>query len=215
VARRRTTARDERRRTHQQNFRVDRDLVRRLAATIDPGDLIVDLGAGNGVLTLAAARAGARVVAVERDPVWAGRLAQRARDAGVGDRVAVVRGDLRDVTLPPSRWTGEWRVLASPPYQHTTSLLRRLLDDPERGPQQADLVLQWEVARKHAAAPPRTRLASVWAPWWELAVIERIPRSAFRPVPRVDSAWLRVRRRDPPVLRPDLAVSWERFLRRE
>lgn len=209
MARRRTTARDERRRTLQQNFLVDRDLVRRLAATIDPGDLVVDLGAGKGVLTLAAARAGARVVAVERDPTWAERLPDRVRSAGVADRVRVVRGDLRDVALPASRW----RVLACPPYQHTTALLRRLLDDPERGPIRADLVLQWEAARKHAASPPRTLLASTWAPWWELEVVERIPRSAFRPVPRVDSAWLRIRRREPAVLRADLAGAWERFLR--
>lgn len=223
VRRRRTTARDERRRTLQQNFLVDRDLVRRLAATIDPDDLVVDLGAGKGVLTLAAARAGARVIAVELDPVWAQRLSDRVRSAGVADRVRIVRGDLRHVPLPgpgrsqggsgPPLRSGRWRVLACPPYQHTTALLRRLLDDPERGPVRADLVLQLEAARKHAASPPRTLLASTWAPWWELEVVERIPRSAFRPVPRVDSAWLRIRRREPAVLRPDLADAWERFLR--
>jgi 23S rRNA (adenine-N6)-dimethyltransferase len=209
VVRRRATARDERRRTHQQHFLVDRDLVGRLAAAVDPGDLVVDVGAGKGVLTLAAARAGARVLAVERDPVWAERLPQRAASAGVADRVRVVHGDLRDVALP----TGRWSVIASPPYQHTTTLLHRLLDDPARGPVAADLVLQEEAARKHAASPPRTLLAASWAPWWELEVVERIPRSAFRPVPRVDSAWLRIRRRDPPVLGDDLADVWAGFLR--
>jgi 16S rRNA A1518/A1519 N6-dimethyltransferase RsmA/KsgA/DIM1 with predicted DNA glycosylase/AP lyase activity len=44
------------------------------AARIAPGDLVVDVGAGGGVLSAELARRGARVVAIEVDPVWAGRL---------------------------------------------------------------------------------------------------------------------------------------------
>ena len=152
------------------------------------------------------------MLAVELDPVWSGRLAQRVRDRGLARQVQVVRGDLLTIPLP----TGErWRVLASPPYGLTTALLKRLLDDPQRGPDRVDLVLQLEVARKHAAQPPGTLLASTWAPWWEARVVERVPATAFRPVPRVDSAWLRVTRRAPDILRPELAPVWEALLRRE
>lgn len=203
------SARDRRRRDHQQNFITDAGLVRRIAADVEPGELVVDVGAGTGALTLAAAAAGARVLAVERDPDWARTLGRRAREAGVADRVRVVRGDLREVSWPE----GRWRMIANPPFGLTTALLRRLLDDPERGPDAADLVLQWEVARKFAVQPPGTLLGASWAPWWEMTLVERIPRSAFRPVPTVDAGWLRVRRRRPDVLAPRLAGAWEAFLR--
>ncbi|MGH8897966.1 MAG: rRNA adenine N-6-methyltransferase family protein [Egibacteraceae bacterium] len=183
VGRSRRTARDERRRTHQQNFLTDARVVRRLVADVEPDELVVDVGAGTGVLTLAVAAAGARVLAVERDPVWSQRLRARVREAGLDERVRVVLGDLRAVALP----VGRWRVIASPPFGLTTTLLRRLLDDPARGPARADLVLQFEVTRKFAAHPPTTLLGSSWAPWWETTLVERIPRTSFRPIP--GSTW--------------------------
>jgi 23S rRNA (adenine-N6)-dimethyltransferase len=209
VGRRRRTSRDQRRRTHQQNFLTDRAIVERLVADVVPGDLVVDLGAGNGALTLPAVAAGADVLAIERDPAWSARLRERARAAGLHTRVRVVCGDLLTASLP----TGAWRVIASPPYGLTTTLLHRLLDDPTRAPERLDLILQWEVARKFAAQPPTTLLATTWAPWWQMTLVQRVPRTAFRPVPRVDSGWLRIRRRTPDVLATHLAPAWEAFLR--
>lgn len=132
VGGRRRTSRDQRRRSYQQNFLTDRDVVTRLVADVVPGDLGVDFGAGTGTLTLPA---------------------------------------------------GRWRVIANPPFGLTTALLHRLLDDPLRGPVRADLVLQWEMVGWFAAQPPRTLLATTWAPWWTMTFVQRIARTAFRPIP--------------------------------
>lgn len=202
-------SRDQRRRTHQQNFLTDRAVISRLVADVVPGEVVVDLGAGSGALTLPAAEAGADVLAVERDPTWSARLRQRAHDAGLHERVRVVRDDVRTARLP----SGEWRVIANPPFGLTTALLHRLLDDPARAPARVDLILQWEVARKLAAQPATTLLATAWAPWWQMTLVQRIRRTAFRPVPRVDAGWLRIRRRTPDVLAAHLAPAWEAFLR--
>lgn len=209
VGRPRRTSRDQRRRTHQQNFITDARTVARLVADVVAGDLVVDLGAGSGALTLACAAAGADVIAVERDDRWCAHLRDRVHNAGLSDNVRVVQGDLRTVDLP----RGQWRVIANPPFALTTTLLHRLFDDPRRAPERADLVLQWEVARKFAARPPSTLLGATWAPWWDLRLVQRIPRSAFRPAPRVDAGWLRARRRTPDILATHLAPAWESFLR--
>ncbi|MPZ88383.1 MAG: methyltransferase domain-containing protein [Nitriliruptorales bacterium] len=209
MGRSRRTERDERRRALGQNFLRDREVIDALTHGVRPGEVVVDVGAGTGALTLPLARAGAQVLAIEADPVWGRKLKQRVRSAGLGDRVDVVVGDLRRVQLPGP----PYRVVACPPYDHTTALLRRLLDDPVTGPERADLVLQWEVARKRAARPPTTLLSTGWAPWWEIMLVGRIPASAFRPRPTVDSGWLAVRRREPALLPAEVAGAFADFLR--
>jgi 23S rRNA (adenine-N6)-dimethyltransferase len=189
---------------------VSGEVIERLLARLDlrDGELVVEVGAGRGALTIPLARAGARVLAIERDHRMVADLQRRLEDAGMAARVRIRREDLRDARWP----TEPYRVVASPPYALTTRLLSRLLDDPDRGPVRADLLVQLEVARKRAAEPPTTLRSAAWAPWWRFELGERVSRQAFRPVPAVDSAWLRVIRRDPPVLPVHLAPSFREIL---
>lgn len=210
AAQRRRSAADRRRRSHGQNLLVSEGVVEGLLARLDLGDggLVVDVGAGRGALTIPLARAGARVLAIERDRRMVADLQRRLEEAGVASRVRVRRGDLREVALPAT----PYRVVSSPPYALTTRLMSRLLDDPRRGPTRADLLVQLEVARTWAAEPPTTLRTAAWAPWWRFELGERVSRRAFRPVPAVDSAWLTVLRRDPPVLPVHLAPSFREAL---
>lgn len=161
---RRRTERDRPRRSHGQNFLADPAVVRKVlrAVEVADGDLVVDVGAGGGALTVPLALAGAHVLAVEVDATWVERLRDRVRQAGVGDRVRVVQADLRRVPWPRE----PFRVVANPPFNLTTALLHRLLDDPAAGPTRADLIVQAAVARKRAQQPPTTLLSAAWAPWW-------------------------------------------------
>lgn len=146
-----------------QNFLVDRALIADLVGGLEiaAGSLVVDVGAGRGALTVPLARA-----------------------AGVADRVRVVATDLDRLRLPRS----PYRVVANPPFGRTSALLRRLLDDVEGGPTRADLVVQREVARKHASRPPAALSTASWTPWWEFRLGRAVDRRSFRPVPSVDAA---------------------------
>jgi 23S rRNA (adenine-N6)-dimethyltransferase len=145
-------------------------------AGIRPGELVLDIGAGEGALTAHLVRVGARVVAVELHPRRAAGLRRR-----FGDSITVVHQDAADL-----RWPGRpFRVVASPPYGITAVLLGRLLAPGSRLVA-ADLVLQRAVVTRHA-----DRIHN----GFRVTRGPALPRSAFRPPPRVDSAVLVIRRR--------------------
>jgi 23S rRNA (adenine-N6)-dimethyltransferase len=211
VAARRRSAADRRRRTHGQNLLTDPSVVDRLLAGLDlaDGERVVEFGPGRGALTLPMARSGARILAIERDRRFVAELQQRLEREGLAGRVQLRRGDLREAPLPRD----PYRVVSNPPFGLTTSLLARLLDEPERGPTRADLLLQLEVARKHATEPPTALRTAGWSPWWRFELGERVPRQAFRPVPSSDACWLTIHRRQPPILPSSLSEGFSELLR--
>ena len=205
------TQRDERRRSLGQNFlRPERADQLVESAAFNAGDLVVEIGAGRGALTYALARRGVQVVALEKDPHWADSLRREMERRGVDGAVRVVRCDALDYRLPRR----PYRVIGSLPFGATTAILRHLLDDPDSFLVRADLIVQWEVARKRALMPPSTLLSTTWAPWWSFEVVRRIPAAAFRPVPSIDAAVLRVTRRDPALLPLSMAGPYASFVRR-
>jgi 23S rRNA (adenine-N6)-dimethyltransferase len=207
VSAHRRTPRDWRRRRLGQNF-LRPELARQLVAEADfrAGELVVEVGAGRGAMTLPLAERGVEIIAVELDPVWADQLRDQLRGF---DRVRVVEADFLAMPLP----TRPFRVIGSLPFGETTGVLRRLFDDPLVRLQRADLIVQWEVARKRSALPPTTLLSTSWAPWWEFSLGRRILTTEFRPVPRVDAGVLVAIRRVQPLLPLDMAGPYAEFVR--
>jgi precorrin-6B methylase 2 len=97
---------------------------------VSPGDVVVDIGTGTGVLAMAAARAGAaRVYAIE-----AGAIAGRAREViarnGLADRVQVIRGWSSAVELPERGDVLVTETLGSDPFDER--ILETVLDARDR-----------------------------------------------------------------------------------
>ena len=136
---RQPTERDTRRRELGRNFLVDPHVGDRIVRSLDlrAGELVVDLGAGNGALTLPLLDAGVEVWAVERDPVWAKQLRQRIAASAERGNARVIEADLRRLRLPKT----PFRVVANPPFGLTTEILAGLLDVPDRGPDRVDLIV--------------------------------------------------------------------------
>ena len=97
--------------------RVRTEAFRRaIDSAVRPGDIVLDVGAGSGILSLFAARAGAaRVYAVEQTSVAV--LAQQLATAnGVAEVVRVIQGDVTEVELPEpvdvivSEWLGGFGI---------------------------------------------------------------------------------------------------------
>jgi 23S rRNA (adenine-N6)-dimethyltransferase len=171
---------------------------------VSHGDLVVDVGAGAGVLTKALVEARARVVALELDPALAADLRARFVDCGV----AVTQADARDW-----RWPEEpFSVVANLPFAGSGSILANLLNDPTIGLRQADVIVQWELAHKHSVVWPATLRGTYWRAWFDVGIVARLSRHAFAPPPTVDAAVLRVSRRPDPLMPPAAHRSYQRVL---
>ena len=174
---------------------------------VEAGALVLDLGAGAGMLTGALAAAGARVVAVELDPAALARLRERF---GREPRVEIRSADARSAPLPREPFS----VVANLPFAAGTAILRRLLADPCVPLRQLDAIVEWGLAAKRTAVWPSTLLGCTWGAWFELSLVRRVPRACFVPPPAVDAAVLRAVRRPDPLVPPAEARDFAALLRR-
>ena len=191
---------DDRRRSRRelgQNFLKDRRIARRIVAESGVGrdNLVVELGAGGGMLTRQLARVAGRVVAVEYDPYWALRLRERFSDDG---NVLVVHEDALKAEFPEEPFT----IVANIPFCATTSILHRLLDDPTTPPESVYLVVQKQVALKHAREKPTTLKTLHWSPWYRFSASMELPADAFHPRPQVAACLMVAAKRGPPLVQP-------------
>ena len=180
-----------------QNFLLDEQLLDRIARV--PGDLdaqrVYEVGPGPGGLTRALLRAGAEVVAVERDrrclaPLW--ELSQAFEG-----RLRIVEGDAMAVDEEAEVGRGA-HVVANLPYNVGTALLVRWLGGEAWPPWWASLTLmfQFEVAERIVARPgtPAYGRLAVLSQWRsEARVAMKVHRSAFVPPPKVMSAVVHIR----------------------
>ncbi|MFC3994300.1 ErmE/ErmH/ErmO/ErmR family 23S rRNA (adenine(2058)-N(6))-methyltransferase [Nocardiopsis sediminis] len=194
-----------RRRALSQNFLTDTGLARALVRTsgVGPGDLVVEIGAGEGMITRFLAPACRRVIAYEIDPVLAAGLSRRFGAHGV----SVALADIRTATPP----NGPFAAVGNIPYSITADIVDWCLT--ARGLTSATLVTQLEYARKRTGGYGRWSRLTVrtWPDFsWEMG--RRIPRERFHPVPRVDSAVLLLHRRRRPLLPAHLRGGYRRLV---
>jgi len=191
----------EARRSLGQNFVVDPNTVRRIAALaeVGPGDPIVEIGPGLGSLTLALLEHDASVTAIEMDT----ELVPILREVVAGRDVSIVEGDAQQVDWGVVLASHPaWKLVANLPYNVATPLILDLLRDVPAITEMLVMV-QFEVAERLAATAPDPAIGipSVLVAYHGRAeVVGRVPPTVFHPKPRVDSALVRiVRHEQPPV----------------
>ena len=189
------------RKSLSQNFLTDAAALDAIvdAAELQPGDRVVEIGPGLGVLTRRLLAADASVLAVELDP----RLAEYLRRELYGvEGFELIEADALDLH-PREMFPDEpFKVVANIPYHITSPLLHAFLEG-ERPPQLMVVLVQLEVAERVAAPPGQMSYLSVFVQNVASAeVVARVPAAAFEPAPAVDSAILRLRARADPAVPP-------------
>lgn len=174
-----------------QNYLLDEIAIETIvaAADLNVADTIIEVGPGFGVLTLALVASGARIVSYEIEkklaPYWEATLKKIQAADPKATNLEIVWGNVLRSFTPP---TGAYKVVANVPFQITSALIRLFLEAEHR-PERLVLMIQKEVAERICAAPGQMSLLALSVQYYATsALVASVPRTAFWPVPAVDSA---------------------------
>lgn len=172
-----------------QNFLIDEDIVRRIAAAAElaPGEPVLEVGPGIGTLTQALAETGADVTAVELDK----RLLPVLEKTLEGyENVRVINADVLELDVNSAMGGKTFKVAANLPYYITTPIIFALLE--KKLPlERMVIMVQKEVAERITAAPGGKdygALSVAMQYYTEPEIAFIVPPSSFIPRPSVDSA---------------------------
>ncbi len=180
-----------------QHFLVDGRALGRVvvAADLEPGDTVIEVGPGLGVLTRELVRRAGRVIAIEAD---AGMVAALSELAAGSPNLTIVHGDVMRIdpaSVLPAPGAGgalAYKVVANIPYYITSAVLRHFL---EASPPPALMVVmvQKEVGKAIVAGPGDMGLLAISVQFYgRPSIVARVPARSFYPPPKVDSVILRV-----------------------
>ncbi len=180
-----------------QNFLFDEQLLGRIAAI--PGNLdgatVFEVGPGPGGLTRALLRAGAKVIAVERDDRCLPLLTEL--DDAFPGQLTVIADDAMAVDVDALTGGAPYHIVANLPYNVGTALFTRWLEPAAWPPRWLSLTLMFQlevaeriVARVDTAAYGRLAVLAQWRTQATIAM--KVHRSAFTPPPKVMSAIVHV-----------------------
>jgi 16S rRNA (adenine1518-N6/adenine1519-N6)-dimethyltransferase len=187
-----STTRHTHRRRWGQNFLRNPAAVRKISEALNPreGEMIVEIGPGEGALTARLAELGKPLLLIEIDPLLITRLEERFGNS----TTRVIHGDATEVDLPDV----PFRAVGNLPYNVSNPIIRRVLRHPAcRG---AVFMVQKEVADRYTARPGDPDYGYLTVSTLLHAAPERIltlGASSFFPRPKVSSTVVRFDVRDP------------------
>lgn len=190
-----------------QHFLARKSILDRIAAAAcgDRVPRVVEIGPGKGALTESLLERSDKVVAIEVDPHLVHYLRQKFRDPIEAGRLEVIEGDILKTDFSGAVIAGNL------PYYITSPILEKVFALGE-GWSRTVFLMQSEVAERLAAIPGKRDFGYLSVQTQVHAhpeILFPVPRDAFRPPPKVDSAVVRLERRSLPEV-PD-PVSFLKF----
>ncbi len=190
-----------------QVFLKDKNILDKIVryANVQEGEWILEIGPGRGSLTEFLLVRGANVIAFEIDPSLVAEL-KRTYGLLLNDRLFLVEDDFlkvdvgkelaeRGVPLPI-------KVVSNIPYYITTPIITKLIETKNLY-NEIYLTIQKEVAERIVAKPGTSEYGSLTLylkMFFDVEILFNIPKTCFRPIPKVDSSFVRFRvRENPPI----------------
>lgn len=192
-----------------QHFLINQRVLQQItsAAELAPDDVVIEVGAGAGMLTLELARRVRQVLAVELDSKLASALSQIAAPLS---NIRVINADILQVSPAELLWGGEstafpspYKVVANLPYYIASAVLRHFLE-AQLKPSLMIVMMQKEVGEAIAARPGQMSLLAISVQFYgKPVIVDHVAAQSFYPPPKVDSVILRIDLAD----NPEVSVS--------
>lgn len=187
-----------------QHFLIDKNYIDKIIRALNPkqDETIVEIGAGRGALTERLLESGANVIAIELD--WDLNPALREKFEGKENFILVEKdalridfNELKESSNPQSaiRNPQSKKLVANLPYNISTAILQRLIAQREAFSEMI-LMFQREVVTRMIAGPGNSErgfLSVLVEAYLDAEKLFDVPREAFRPVPKVWSAVVRLK----------------------
>ncbi len=207
------SGRRRRARLGQHFLRHDHVLDRIVEAVPPQPQPILEIGAGDGVLTERLAHLGRPLASVELDEGMAFRARRRLANHASDARTVVIEQDVLEVdpteALATVAASPPYGVVGNLPYAITAPIFRKFLEQEAQPPDWMLVMIQHEVAQRVTARPGRLSLMGVSVQFYAHAeLLFPVERESFDPPPRVRSAVVMLRIRDQPAVE---VPSIERF----
>lgn len=184
-----------------QNFLISHTALAKIVASAElrETETVLEVGPGKGALTKRLLEHAKKVLAVEKDRRLIPILEETFASAIAMGKLTLIEADILTIDLQElGLRSGEFTVVANIPYYITGKLLRKLLSDDIQ-PNRIVLLLQKEVAQRIAGLSADRRdqqkeslLSLSTKAYGEATYVATVPRGAFTPIPKVDSAILKI-----------------------
>lgn len=175
-----------------QNFLINPHILDKIisAAEISKEDIILEVGPGTGLLTKKLAEKAGKVLAVEKDHRLIPVLQENFKNY---PNVKIIEGDILGIRITLAiQGLSLYKIVANIPYYITSNFLRKILEEWPK-PKLIVLTIQKEVAQRIVAKPPRMNLLALSVQYFaEPKIIGYVSKNSFRPVPKMDSAIIRL-----------------------
>ncbi|KAF5394812.1 rRNA adenine N(6)-methyltransferase [Paragonimus heterotremus] len=172
-------------------------------------DVVLEIGAGTGNLTVKLLERAKKVCAFEIDPRMIAELQKRVQSCAARSKLEILVGD----AVKAASWPNFDLCVSNLPYQISSPFIQRLIQ-AGRSYRAAVVMVQKEFAERLVAQPgdkQYCRLSAAVQFHCKIALLMKISKNSFRPPPKVDSAVVRIEPRHP--VPPVSFSEWDGILR--
>jgi 16S rRNA (adenine1518-N6/adenine1519-N6)-dimethyltransferase len=176
-----------------QNFLRSQKTVEEIVRTsnIQNDDLVLEIGPGEGVLTLELLKNGAEVIVIEKDDRLIPELTLKFKEEVENGKLKIIHDDALNVEISEII-NKKYKIVANIPYYITGQLLRKFLSAKQK-PELITVLVQKEVAERIVAKDGKESILSLAVKIFGTPkYIGTVNKSAFAPQPKVDSAILKI-----------------------
>ena len=178
-----------------QNFLINEDVLKRIirAGDLKENDVVIEIGPGLGVLTVALAEKCAKVVAIEKDRRMAELVKNKTKEIKKIEIINedILRADMGKI-VEKYAFNGKYKLISNIPYYITSKIIKLFLEGFYR-PELMVMLVQKEVAERICAEKGRMSVLGLSVQFYaDPKIIDFVDKSSFYPKPKVDSAILKI-----------------------